>query len=266
MNILRSKKIWLHAGLIVLALLILTFLVFNLLKVYTRHGEQIAIPDLSSKMLDEAVSIAEDAGFEVVLTDSVFLVGKPGGMITSQNPEPGAKAKSKRKIYVTITKYSADMVTVGSLPALYGKSYELKKKALAAAYEIKSEVIGHMYDKGAPGMILRVLAGRDTIVNHIGVDMDYTIPRGATLQFILSSNEGGEINVPLLVCQMMDEAIFAYGGQVSIVPKSGSAGDYIISQDPAYSPDAKMLRGTSIIVELSYNRPAECPPEEFDAE
>lgn len=256
----KSKYFWLHIGLILVAICVLIAIVFSLLGMYTHHGEKISIPKLLGLTVDRGNKLCDDAGFELIVSDSVFVVGQRGGAIIAQNPEPASFAKKGRKVYVTITKFSADMVSIATLPALYGKSYELKKKVLLDGFEIQSSIAGYLFDKGDPGQILKVILGTDTIIDQNGVAENINIPRGGKLRFILSSKEGGKVEVPDLVCKTYDEAIFLAASNYQLVIRSGEGGEYIISQEPAYVPGSVMERGDSISIVLSDTRPPQCQP------
>ena len=109
--------------------------------------------DLVNKNIDEAREEAEDQSFNLIVTDSVFVVGKKGGIILDQNPKANAEVKEGRKVYVTITKYDPDKIMVSELPLLYGndfsqKSVELKHRGLL------SKIRGKKYDAGDPNLIL----------------------------------------------------------------------------------------------------------------
>lgn len=256
---LKSKYFWLHIGLIVLALCVLIAVVFSMLNMYTHHGEKIPIPKLIDVSLSLGEEMSEKDGFELIVSDSVFVVGKQGGIIVAQSPVPGSFAKEGRKIYITITKFSAEMVSIGTLPALYGKSYELKKKVLLDGFEIRSAIAGYQFDKGDPGQILKVLLGSDTIIDQNGINENVNIPRGGTLRFILSSKEGGKVEIPDLVCKSYDEAMFLTASNVQLIIRSGEGSEFIISQDPAFSPGITIERGDSIFIDLSDTKPPSCP-------
>ncbi len=259
---LRSKYFWTQVGLMILAAGLLVGLIFFILGIYTHHGEKISIPGLTGLQVDLATRQAEKDGFEVVVTDSVFIVGKNGGVVLAQNPEKGTFAKEGRKIYVTLTKFMPDMIPISALPALYGKNFELKKKVLVEGYEIQSVIVGQMYDAGEPGSILRVMYNNDTIIDAKGVRDNVSLPKGSKLQFIVSTNEGGQMEVPDLICRSYDEATFTVGTNFQISVSNGLGGKYIVSQDPAYTPGLKVNRGTTIFVELSNTRPPNCPPDD----
>lgn len=260
-NMFKSKYFWMHIGAMVVAICIVIAVVFSILGIYTHHGEKIPIPKLTESSSELALEMAEEAGFEVIVSDSIFVVGKRGGLIVAQNPLPGSFAKEGRKIYVTITKYSADMISIATLPALYGKSYELKKKVLLDGFEIQSSIAGYQFDKGDPGQILKVLLGTDTIIDQNGIAENINIPRGGKLRFILSSKEGGNVEIPDLICKTYDEAVFLTANNAQLVIRPGTSGQYIVDQLPVFAAGAMMERGDSIYIELSNNKPATCPED-----
>ena len=88
------------------------------------------------------------------------------------------------------------------------------------------------------------------------------IPRGATLEFVITSREGGKIKVPDVVCMNFDEAEFLITnsglklGKViedSTVSDRGSA--YVKSQFPMSS---RVSVGTNVEVQLTQQKPASC--------
>ncbi|MCO6460819.1 MAG: hypothetical protein J5I59_05410 [Saprospiraceae bacterium] len=255
----KSKYFWIQVGLMVGSVLALVAITLFILRIYTHHGEKIPITRLINLDYTLASTMAKNDGFEVVVSDSVFVVGKKGGIILAQNPEEGTFAKEGRKIYVTLTKYSPDMIPVNTLPALYGKSYELKSKVLLEGFEIQSSIVGRMYDKGVPGQILKVIYGNDTIINEDGIKDKVSLPRGAKLKFIVSTQEGGQVMIPDFVCKMYDEAVFLAGNDLHLSVISGEGGKYVVSQQPEFIPDTKINRGDTIFVTLSNTLPPGCP-------
>jgi len=243
--------------------LVLIMLTFYALNIYTRHGEKISIPNLSGLTASTAGEKSAHEGFQMQVTDSIFLVGKPGGLIVTQNPVAGSFAKTDRTIYVTVTKFAADKVPLSALPSLYGKSYFLKKKGLEEAYEIKCEIIGYQFDPGEPDYILKVLQGNDTIIDQNGINGDYQIAKGSTLRFILSTKTGGTVLLPDLICKSIDEASFeAQGSGLDLIITGEIKSGYVISQTPSYTSGKEIGRGEQIMVELSETKPAKCPEED----
>lgn len=262
-QLFKSKYFYINLAAIFAALFALILLSFFILRIYTRHGEKLSIPELKNKSLSAAQTEADNRGFEVIVTDSLFIVGKAGGIVLSQNPLPGAFAKKGRTIYLTISKFGADKVSINSLPSLYGKNFQLKQKVLKDAFEIQSEVSGYQFDPGEPGSILAVLYGDDTIIGLHGIKANVEIPKGSTLRFVLSNQEGGEVAIPDLVCSTLEEANFTLASSKLDLLIEGEVRDgYIINQNPSPNPYIKIKRGSSITVRLSSQRPADCPEDE----
>lgn len=259
-SLIRTRSFYMNVLWILSAFLVLVFIAFFILRIYTRHGEKILIPDLKDKSIQSAQTIAGQSGFTLAVNDSIFIVDKPGGVIVNQNPLPSSFAKTGRTIYVTITKYAADKIDVASLPSMYGKSFELKNKILKEAFELNSVVVGHLFDPGEEGSILKVVYGTDTIIDANGVRSGYQLPKGATLKFILSTHAGGKVQIPDLVCQSIESAQFiASSSGVQLFISGDIQKGYVMSQDPPFVQGEQIEKGEIIKVNLSEEKPANCP-------
>ena len=260
-----SKVFWKNVLFIFLTTLLLVFLVNLWLKQYTLHGQKIELPNFVELNIHEAKKIAAENNFEIVITDSVHIVGKHGSVILNQNPESGFFAKEGRKVYVTTTKHNPEMVNIKALPVLYGKNYDRKKKELSIGHQINSTVVGSVYDIGPENHIMMVIYETDTIITRKKRIRNLEIPRGGTLKFVLSKRSGGRVQIPDLVCQTYDAAKFLLNGYKL------NAGDanadatvenfseaYVYKQIPEFSPGKKIAMGTSFTLYLTQELPASC--------
>jgi len=177
------------------------------------------------------------------------MVGQPGGLILSQNPAGGALVKENRKIYVDITKYNADEISLENLPPLYGTKYDIKSDVLNRI-GIKTKVIGQEYDSGSPNHILRVSYEGRVIDGKNGRKKGVKIKKGSTLEFVVSKIEGGQVNVPDLVCSQYGGLNFllqVYKLQLGSVENVGAITNqekaYIISQFPTFEEGKMMAMG-----------------------
>lgn len=68
----------------------------------TRHGTEIAVPDISNTPLPDALEALADAG--LVVGDSTTHPGteRQQGLVRSQNPRAGARTKPGRRVHLTI--------------------------------------------------------------------------------------------------------------------------------------------------------------------
>lgn len=264
LSYLMSKDFLKQMLVIIGGLLLLIFVVQLWLRFYTNHGQKLELPKYIGKNIDDVISQAEDESFEIIVSDSVFIVGKAGGIITDQNPKPGSLVKENRKIYVTVTKYIKESVKVGDLPVLYGNAFEQKKTELKYR-DIECVIKDYIYDPGEPNHILEVYYKGQLIISKDGKLDDIVIEKGGTLECVVSQREGGEVTVPDLVCLDIEEARFLLATSKlevgDIIKKSGGEPDatwYIISQSPAHDGITNVQMGSKITVTVSTSKPNTC--------
>lgn len=187
-------------------LLFVIFATISWLRIYTHHGEKIEVPSYVDTHISDARHDAERKSFQLIVNDSVHIVGEPGGIIQNQNPKGGAEVKKNRKIYVMTTKYQADQVDLASVYPLWGQDYDTKLKQLqqlAIACEIKE----YRYDL-TNGTILEIWHNGKKIIDRQMNPESYKIDRGSKLQMVVSSPQGGAHIVPNLVGKTVSESRF----------------------------------------------------------
>lgn len=214
--------------------------------------------------IEDASSFAQKESFQIIVNDSVHIIGKPGGTIIDQNPKANSKVKENRKVYVTTTKFIADRFKVQALPILYGREYERKSKELSFM-DINCVIKDYQYDPGEPDHILEVYYKDTKIISSEGRKNEVELEKGSTLEFVLSKRLGGEMVVPDVVCMDFESAAFLIENlrlKVGISASDGSFTDqssaYIIAQYPVFDPGATVQIGDSIILTLSQVKPKNC--------
>ena len=102
-----------YMGIVGLAIIVAVYIG---LKIGTRHGRVIEVPNFMGMVIDDANRIAENNDLRLIVRDSIFDVALPGGTIVDQLPKisPLRKVTVKpgRKIYVTINAYTRRKVDV----------------------------------------------------------------------------------------------------------------------------------------------------------
>ncbi len=264
MGYIKSKDFRYTLVAIVVFLGIVLLASFLWLKLYTHHGQELEMPDYTGFQYEDAVIDAKRKKFRMSIQDSLHILGKPGGEILKQNPAPGSLVKSKRMIYVTITKRSPDKILSGRLPEMYGKSYDRKKRELEEHFEIKSRIIDTKYDPGDPGQVLEVRYKGKTIIDAKGRDNTVQVEKGDYLEFVISAKSGGEVEVPDLMCKTYEEALFLLenlGLKIGDVIKEGVIEDmntcFVTTQDPAANGAIIKMEST-IQITVSQSKPAAC--------
>jgi len=95
---------WILLNLLIMAALalILILITFKWMKSYTRHGEYIAVPDVSGMYEEEAGKALAAVGLKYEVLDYKYDKMMVEGGVIEQKPEPGAYVKDGRKIYLTL--------------------------------------------------------------------------------------------------------------------------------------------------------------------
>ncbi len=110
---LRTNKLfWLSIVAMIAISVMLFFIVFKGLDVYTRHGEAIEVPDVRGKTVKEATGIFKKNKLQCVVSDSIYISDRAAGSILDYNPPPGQKVKEGRTIYLTVNTMSVPLVVV----------------------------------------------------------------------------------------------------------------------------------------------------------
>lgn len=109
---LFEKSLWLNLLLMALFVVALGVSVVVGINVYTKHGEEVAVPMLTKMTFSQAEELLDDYGLVVVATDTAWDKRLPANFIMQQSPLPGTKVKSGRVIYVTVNASSVPTITL----------------------------------------------------------------------------------------------------------------------------------------------------------
>lgn len=197
-KLLRSKLFWIQLGIALLISLGLLFGLMSYLKVYTKHGQEIEVPDLMDLHVDQLGSLLATYQLQHVVVDSAFLKGKPAHLVYDQDPKPGSKVKEGRSIYVSITSSNTPKVLVPELVDLSLrkatidlKNLGLELGALIMRPDIANNVVLEMQQNGK-----RIPAGKE-------------IPKGSLVDLVVGIyNIDSMVSVPNLVGLTIEEARF----------------------------------------------------------
>lgn len=97
----KGMSFWVNLLLMIAVLIAIPAFAFNLLGMYTHHGEQIEVPDVRTMSMKRAKTVLERYGFQVVISDSIETKEVRPGAVIDQTPKAGSIIKSGRIIYLT---------------------------------------------------------------------------------------------------------------------------------------------------------------------
>lgn len=110
------KDKWFYISLAIMLLLVVggLMLTFKWLDRFTRHGQELVVPDMVGMNYDDAVEHYQDS-YTFVLIDSIYVKDFPDGAVYQQNPAPGSKVKQGRNLYILRTTIAPEIVPMPNL-------------------------------------------------------------------------------------------------------------------------------------------------------
>lgn len=232
------------------------------LKCYTHHGESVQVNDFTGMYVADAKKQGRSKDFRFEVIDSVWMEGKPSGLILSQEPKPLARVKEGRKIYVTVTGNPGPV----RLPVWSQSSYDYDRYSnKLARLGIKSRVKRRVFDNRQAANTILYLIYDGKKVTEQQVKKGFDVMMGSTLEFVVTERLSNEMEVPQLLCMTFDAAQFLVSSSnlnVGQVFKDESVTDrnsaYVYRQEPAYASGLTIQMGAQINVWLTQALPDGC--------
>lgn len=176
--------------------ILIFFIFFFMLDMITRHGKYLRVPDVKGKSLPDAVKFLEDAGFEVLVQDSVFYDTIPALTILKQFPDPDASVKVNRTIYLTVNRLTPPVI---SMPNLLGMSFR------NAELELRARGLKLGDTTFVPDIAKNAV--KDQLLRGVSIRPGSDVPMGATISLVLGAGIGSEdMPVPDLYGMTYEEA------------------------------------------------------------
>lgn len=156
------------AAFIIVVVLIGGAIIF--LDVVTKHNQELTVPDLSNLTVTEAQEMAAANDMVIYVTDSVYVRRMKRGAVYRQNPTPGSKVKSGRRIALTINAVNAKKVT---MPDLVGLSMRQAKAEILSRGLVPGRLI-YVQDM-ATNNVLRQLYNNNEIAPGTMIDSESVV-------------------------------------------------------------------------------------------
>lgn len=162
-----SMRIWGNvAAMVVVVVLLCVGAKFGIDK-YTRHGEEIVIPDVRRKSFADAEALLMEKGLKVVISDTGYVRSLQPDYILEQNPVPGKTVKAGRIVYLIINSAHSPMLTLPDI--IDNNSYrEARAKLIAMGFKVGSP----QYVKGEKDWVYGVKCKGKSIANGDKVSVE----------------------------------------------------------------------------------------------
>jgi beta-lactam-binding protein with PASTA domain len=234
---------------LILAILIVVIgvsLILFILKIYTRHNEELTVPDLRGLTLEEAKVRAESEQLQVVVFDSVFLTDFERGTVTEHHPKAGFKVKRNRKIFLTMNAMNPERVPMPDLISLTFR----QATARLESFNLKVGEVSYEPDIGVNLVLQQRFHGQD-------IPPGDSISKGSFIDLVLGKGLSNESSVvPMLVGLTLQEAriksadrFLRIGGILddnTIANEDDRINAFIYQQRPEAGPEVILPMGSSI--------------------
>ncbi|MCB8994349.1 MAG: PASTA domain-containing protein [Bacteroidales bacterium] len=128
------------------------------LRIFTRHGRALTVPDLTGLSLEEVDFITKSKNLRYNVTDSVFFKELPKGTVVKQNPRQGSKVKANRTIYLSMNAMNPERVT---MPTVTGVSLR-QARAILETYGLNLGKISYRPDIAVNNVLQQMV--NDTVI------------------------------------------------------------------------------------------------------
>jgi eukaryotic-like serine/threonine-protein kinase len=202
---LSSRVFLIDFGKMLLIIGGLLFLMFWSMKCYSGHGESVKVGTYVGKNVKEVIRSAENEGFEIVVTDSLYREGFAADLVLDQNPLPNARVKEGRTIYLKITKAAGDLVV---LPDIAGRDEIGFYTQNLAMLGVKVGIVDTVLNADlAPGTITEVRVRGKDVTNDLQFGT-VKVPQGSSVDFTVSKSISDDAVIPAFENMTADQYDF----------------------------------------------------------
>jgi eukaryotic-like serine/threonine-protein kinase len=250
-NFLTSSTFLKHLILAIGISLAAIFLILLSLKIYTRHGESITVPNLYGYTENEFREILEKLDLKYLITDSIYIEDVTAGGVIDQVPEPGHGVKVSRTLFLTINAIAPEQVTIPRLT-------DISLRQSLAQLESAGLLSGEVTYKPSAFRNLVLLA----TVNSKEVFEGETVAKGTRIDLIVGSGQDMElVYLPVLngltletARQIIAESMLSVGAVIydnTVISRYDSLNARIWKQQPDYRNIMQVNIGSSVDIWVS---------------
>lgn len=235
------KELYKAAGCLILLFIVSTLL----LKIITRHNQEMEVPDLSGMTMEEAEELADRHHLRLEVSDSVFIPTISRGLVLRQNSRAGNMVKKNRRVLLTINTIQPKLV---SMPSLTGYSLRQAKAELDAK-QLTVGKLTYVYDMATDNVLSQRVNGKYIAPGKM-------IEAGSEIDLELGDNGYTNTSMPdvtgltlllakdILIENSLNLGRLHYDG--SVKNYSDSISSVVIKQTPAPSRSTSFSLGTRV--------------------
>tara|TARA_R110001592_G_scaffold363221_3_gene681774 strand:- start:169893 stop:170759 length:867 start_codon:yes stop_codon:yes gene_type:complete len=194
---IKSKTFLLQVVLAIVLFVGVYFGVNAWMRDYTDRGQNVELPNVKGKTLEQATAVLENMNLRIEVIDSVFSEEKLPGEIVKQIPDAFQMVKSNRIVYTVINSLRPPMVT---MPDVINQS---RRESISTLEALGFKITEFEYQPDiCTDCILDVQIGGNTVPTGT------QLPKGTALKIVLGKGVSNDFTeLPYLVGKSLGEAI-----------------------------------------------------------
>lgn len=242
-----SKTFLINVGIALVFIILVLVGVNYALDNYTRHGEDILVPNYSEIHYTKLDSVFEKSSLKYTVIDSIYEPKMPKGVVLDQNPIPESKVKEGRTIYLTINATNPPMLKMPDV-------VDLSLRQAIAKLEDYGFALGEKHyipDLAKDAVLRQEYQGKPIKPGSL-------LPKNSKIDLILGDGlQDNEVHVPYLIGMTYEEAMDAINlGSMSIgaivadktmkSSKEDTMNARVYRQIPDFNPDEMWTVGDPV--------------------
>jgi beta-lactam-binding protein with PASTA domain len=248
---IRTKKFVIHFLLSSVSALLILWIAFKLMGVYTNHGEMVEVPDFKGKTIYQLANFVEDKGVTYKIIDSIYEPKEKSGIVIRQDPENKTQVKYNRTVYLYVTSMLPPQI---QMPKLVDRSLR-QAASMIESYGLKLGKTKYVADPCKNCILKQLILGKEIAPGE-------NIKKGTVIDLVVGKGETGEaIAVPVVTGISFCEAkskLGANGLTVGAVIIDGSVKDtcsaFVYRQSPMGGPESRAGVGSSIDIYITNDK------------
>ena len=192
----RNNLIIRNITLAVVILIAVLILFFTWLKIFTRHGEEYSVPNLTGLKISEVEKLLSERNLRWEISDSIYSNDFERGTVVEHHPKAGFMVKKYRRIYLTMNAVNPEKVAMPNLVNLTIRQAQSKLEASG----LKIGKITYEPDLGINIILAQKYKG-------VPIKEGDTLVKGSFIELVLGKGLSGETTqVPDLIGLTEEEA------------------------------------------------------------
>lgn len=182
---IKSKTFFKHFAIAILSLVILLWILFKLLGIYTHHGETAVVPDFKGQFISDLDKFIEGKHVRYAIIDSVYEPQEKSGIVLKQEPEANSEVKHNRIIYLYVTSTQPPQI---AMPKLVDRSTR-QALFMIESYGLKQGTITEIAADCKGCVVKQLYKGKEIMVGE-------PIKKGSKIDLLVGKKESDYIITP----------------------------------------------------------------------